>query len=75
MATAASMIKLLWLESLGALGGAYGVVSSVTLVAFFPVLSSLFAAAASVSRARYVSSQIKMIIYNDSEILNCVYWM
>eukprot|EP00558_Chaetoceros_sp_UNC1202_P005308 CAMPEP_0197236638 /NCGR_PEP_ID=MMETSP1429-20130617/3682_1 /TAXON_ID=49237 /ORGANISM="Chaetoceros sp., Strain UNC1202" /LENGTH=79 /DNA_ID=CAMNT_0042695463 /DNA_START=102 /DNA_END=338 /DNA_ORIENTATION=+ len=34
------------------MGGARGAISSVTLVAFFPALGSLFAAAASVSKAR-----------------------
>ena len=48
----AAIVELPWLESLGAVGGARGVISSVALVTFFPALSSLFAAAASVSKAR-----------------------
>jgi len=48
----AAIVELPWLESLGAMGGARGMVSSVALVTFFPALSSLFAAAASISKAR-----------------------
>ena len=48
----AAIVELPWLENLGELGGIKGMVGSVTLLIFFPALSSLFAAAASVSKAR-----------------------
>lgn len=51
-AATAAIVELPWLEYLGALGGARGTISSVSLLVFFPALSSLFAAAASVSKAR-----------------------
>jgi hypothetical protein len=51
-AATAAIVELPWLEYLGALGGARGTISSVSLLIFFPALSSLFAAAASVSKAR-----------------------
>lgn len=51
-AATAAIVELPWLESLGAVGGIRGMASSAALVAIFPALSSLFAAAASVSKAR-----------------------
>lgn len=51
-AATAAIVELPWLEYLGSLGGIRGTVSSVSLLVFFPALSSLFAAAASVSKAR-----------------------
>lgn len=51
-AATAAIVELPLLESLGAIGGAGGAISSASLVAFFPALASLFAAAASVSKAR-----------------------
>jgi len=51
-AATAAIVELPWLESLAGIGGLPGTISSVALVAFFPSLSSLFAAAASVSKAR-----------------------
>lgn len=51
-AATAAIVELPWLEALGKIGGLPGTISSVALVALFPSLSSLFAAAASVSKAR-----------------------
>lgn len=51
-AATAAIVELPFLEVLGKIGGAPGLISSVGLVALFPSLSSLFAAAASVSKAR-----------------------
>jgi hypothetical protein len=51
-AATAAIVELPLLESLAKIGGVPGTLSSVALVAFFPALSSVFAAAASVSKAR-----------------------
>lgn len=51
-AATAAIVELPLLHSLCAIGGAPGMISSVALVGFFPTLSSVFAAAASVSKAR-----------------------
>jgi hypothetical protein len=51
-AATAAIVELPWLETLGAVGGIRGAASSAALVALFPAMSSLFAAAASVSKAR-----------------------
>ncbi len=51
-AATAAIVELPLLETLTNLGNARGVISSVVLVSFFPSLGSLFAAAASVSKAR-----------------------
>ena len=51
-AATAAIVELPLLESLSGVGGARGIISSVVLVGFFPALGSLFAAAASVSKAR-----------------------
>jgi hypothetical protein len=49
-AATAAIVELPLLESLAKIGGVPGTLSSVALVAFFPALSSVFAAAASVSK-------------------------
>ena len=46
----AAIVELPWLENLGELGGIKGMVGSVTLLIFFPALSSLFAASVSTAR-------------------------
>jgi hypothetical protein len=51
-AATAAIVELPWLESLAAIGGVKGAVASAGLVSFFPFTASLFAAAASVSKAR-----------------------
>lgn len=51
-AATAAIVELPWLESLAAVGGVKGAVASAGLVSFFPFTASLFAAAASVSKAR-----------------------
>jgi len=51
-AATAAIVELPWLESLAAMGGGGSVVAQALLVSIFPTLSSLFAAAASVSKAR-----------------------
>lgn len=51
-AATAAIVELPWLEACAHLGGAQGAIASVFLVGLFPALGSLFAAAASVSKAR-----------------------
>ena len=51
-AATAAVVELPWLESLAALGGPVGTAGQVTLLSIFPTLGALFAAAASVSKAR-----------------------
>jgi hypothetical protein len=51
-AATAAVVELPFLESFMGLNSARGLFSSVALVAFFPTVGSLFAAAASVSKAR-----------------------
>mmetsp|Transcript_11107 Transcript_11107/g.16836 ORF Transcript_11107/g.16836 Transcript_11107/m.16836 type:complete len:585 (+) Transcript_11107:153-1907(+) len=51
-AATAAVVELPFLESFMGLNSARGLISSVALVAFFPTVGSLFAAAASVSKAR-----------------------
>jgi len=51
-AATAAIVELPWMDTLGHMGGASAIITKVALVAFFPALSSLFAAAASVSKAR-----------------------
>jgi hypothetical protein len=51
-AATAAIVELPFLESLSAAGTTSGVVGEMVAVTFFPVFSALFAAAASVSKAR-----------------------
>jgi len=51
-AATAAIVELPWLHALGNIGGVGGVLFQMALVSVFPALSSLFAAAASVSKAR-----------------------
>jgi len=51
-AATAALVELPFMEAFQAIGGPGGVVSQVILASIFPALSSLFAAAASVSKAR-----------------------
>ena len=51
-AATAAIVELPWLEALGSWGGVGGTAGQVGLVTFFPALGALFAAAASVSKAR-----------------------
>jgi len=50
-AATAAIVELPWMEALGG-GGPLGVLGQVVSVAFFPLLGSVFSAAASVSKAR-----------------------
>ena len=51
-AATAAVVELPWLESLATLGGPAGTAGQVALLSVFPTLGALFAAAASVSKAR-----------------------
>ena len=51
-AATAAVVELPWLESLATLGGPAGTAGQVVLLSVFPTLGALFAAAASVSKAR-----------------------
>lgn len=51
-AATAAIVELPWLEALAGIGGPQGSLASVALVGLFPALGSIFAAAASVSKAR-----------------------
>mmetsp|Transcript_10503 Transcript_10503/g.23547 ORF Transcript_10503/g.23547 Transcript_10503/m.23547 type:complete len:640 (+) Transcript_10503:193-2112(+) len=51
-AATAAVVELPWLESLATLSGPVGTTGQVALVSVFPTLGAMFAAAASVSKAR-----------------------
>jgi hypothetical protein len=51
-AATAALVELPFVESLSAAGTATGLLSQMTIIAIFPAFSALFAAAASVSKAR-----------------------